>query len=206
MPLELQPKLLRVLQENEVTPVGAPRPLPVNAQVIAATNRDLESEVAHGRFREDLYYRLNMVELAVPPLREQAEDIPTFMAHFSKKYACRYSRELWEPDRATLQQFCEYHWPGNIRQLSHVIEQSYILDCTPMVPDRTQRKAPECSLPFTDLARLRRTAVRQALAATGGHKGRAAALLGVHPNTMTRLLSRIRAEDSDGDREASNPE
>ena len=197
MPLDLQPKLLRVLQECEVTPVGSANPVKVNVQVIAATNRNLESEVAGGGFREDLFYRLNMVELPVPPLREQAEDIPQFVSHFSRKFAARYDRAIWQPDEQTLKLFCEYHWPGNIRQLSHVIEQAYVLDCAPQLPSQLSARSDERSLPFVDLAKLRRTAVRQAMRATGGHKGRAAALLGVHPNTMTRLLSRIRREEKE---------
>lgn len=195
MPLELQPKLLRVLQQAEVTPVGAARPVKVDTQVIAATNRNLEDEVAAGRFREDLYYRLNMVELQVPPLRQRVEDIPRFIEYFSKKFAAKYSRELWQPSPEMIQQFCEYHWPGNIRQLGHVIEQAYVLDCQPMLPSQSTRHMGEARLPFTDLGKLRRAAVRQALRSTQGHKGRAAKLLGVHPNTMTRLLAQIAEEE-----------
>ena len=195
MPLELQPKLLRVLQEAEVTPVGAAHPVKVNVQVIAATNRDLESEVAAGRFREDLYYRLNMVELAVPPLRQRAEDIPRFIDYFSRRFAAKYQRPVWRPTAELLREFCEYQWPGNIRQLGHVIEQAYVLDCEPSLPQKSRRLSGEQSLPFMDLDRLRRAAVRQALRSTQGHKSRAAKLLGVHPNTMTRLLAQIRKDD-----------
>lgn len=196
MPLELQPKLLRVLQQLEVTPVGASRPVTVDVQVVAATNRDLELEVAEGRFREDLYYRLNMVEFHVPPLRTRVDDIPQFVEFFSRKFAARYQRPLWRPDRETLQQFCEYRWPGNVRQLANVIEQAYVLDCEPRLPERpATKKSGSDTLPFMDLAQLRRAAVQQALRATRGHKSRAARLLGVHPNTMTRLLAQIRSED-----------
>jgi len=195
MPMELQPKLLRVLQELEVTPVGASRPETVNVQVVAATNRDLELEVTEGRFREDLYYRLNMVEFHVPPLRQRVDDIPHFVEYFSRKFSARYERPLWRPNGETLRQFCEYRWPGNIRQLANVIEQAYVLDCEPRVPERiAPRRITEASLPFMDLTKLRRAAVQQALRATQGHKSRAAKLLGVHPNTMTRLLAQIRDE------------
>ena len=196
MPLELQPKLLRVLQQHEVTPVGASMPFEVDVQVVAATNRDLEVEVAEGRFREDLYYRLNMVEFHVPPLRHRVDDIPQFIEHFSRRFASRYQRPLWMPTGQTLREFCEYHWPGNIRQLANTIEQAYVLDCEPRLPERPDnRRIAEASLPFMDLADLRRTAVRQAMHATRGHKGRAARLLGVHANTMTRLLAQLRRED-----------
>src|SRR5690606_14435590 len=97
MPLELQPKLLRVLQEGEVTPVGSPHPVKIDVQVIAATNRRLEDEVAEGRFREDLYYRLNMVELRMPPLRDRVTDIPLFIDYFSRKFAKRYNQPVWQP-------------------------------------------------------------------------------------------------------------
>ena len=194
MPLELQPKLLRVLQEGEVTPVGSAYPLHVDVQVVAATNRNLQRDVEEGRFREDLYYRLNMVELRMPPLRERVEDIPIFIEYFSEKFAARYQQPRWEADAETLRQFCEYSWPGNVRQLSLVIEQSYVLQCKPTLPGGVEHDPRSAKLPFTNLGRLRAAAVGQALRTTGGHKGRAAELLGVHPNTLTRLLSQ--ASDS----------
>ena len=196
MPLELQPKLLRVLQENEVTPVGASSPVSVNVQVVAATNRDLSLEVAEGRFREDLYFRLNMVELNIPSLRERPQDIPHFINHFSQKYAERYSADVWNPSAEQLEAFCEYHWPGNIRQLSHVIEQAFVLGVEPELPTAARTGVDrQDSLPFFNLDRLRGVAVKQALQATGGHKGRAAKLLGVHANTLTRLIAQL-GEDS----------
>jgi DNA-binding NtrC family response regulator len=193
MPLELQPKLLRVLQEGEVTPVGSPHPLKINVQVIAATNRNLEDEVAEGRFREDLYYRLNLVELRMPPLRERTTDIPRFVEYFSRKHATRYGQPEWKPSPDVMRSFCEYRWPGNIRQLSYVIEQSYVLECEPSLPGAARGRLGPVDLPFTDLCRLRRAAVEQAMRTAQGHKGRAARLLGVHPNTMTRLITQLRS-------------
>ena len=197
MPLELQPKLLRVLQQGEVTPVGSAVPLKVDVQIIAATNRDLEVEVAEGRFREDLFYRLNLVELNIPALRQRVDDIPELVEFFSERFAKRYNRPRWNPDPECLRSFCEYRWPGNIRQLSHVIEQSYVLDCAPQLPGSGRTSAPQATLPYFDLSQLRATAVRQALRSTGGHKGRAARLLGVHANTLTRLLSQIDPDGAD---------
>ena len=191
MPMELQPKLLRVLQQREVTPVGASHPVKTDVQVIAATNRNLTIEVAEGRFREDLCYRLNLVELRVPPLRERVEDIPEFVDFFSKQFARRYDRSVWRPDAETLRTFCEYLWPGNIRQLSHVIEQAYVLDCAPSLPEPPARHLRSELLPYLNLNRLRDESIRQALRVTRGHKGRAAKLLGVHANTLTRLLARL---------------
>jgi DNA-binding NtrC family response regulator len=197
MPLELQPKLLRVLQQREVTPVGAAYPLPINVQVLAATNRELEFEVAEGRFREDLYYRLNMVELRVPPLRERVEDVPELIEFFSQRFAAQYKRSLWKPDADTLKRFCEFPWPGNVRQLSHVIEQSYVLDCAPSLPHSESTMPVDVTLPYVDLTRLRTAAIQQALQTTRGHKGRAAKLLGVHANTLTRMLAQMEAELAD---------
>jgi DNA-binding NtrC family response regulator len=203
MPLELQPKLLRVLQQREVAPVGSAHPVPVDVQVLAATNRDLEVEVAAGRFREDLYYRLNMVELRMPALRERIEDIPELIEFFSRRYATKYQRPLWQPDPETLRDFCEFDWPGNVRQLSHVIEQSYVLDSAPYLPNGDSASLNGGSLPSFNLAKLREEAIRQALKVTRGHKGQAAKLLGVHPNTLTRLLAQSSNPENVGDSSSS---
>jgi len=197
MPLELQPKLLRVLQEGEVTPVGAAHPVKIDVQIAAATNRNLLRDVEEGRFREDLYYRLNLVELQMPALRERREDIPMFIDYFSRKFATKYQQPVWKPAVETLGEFCEYRWPGNVRQLSFVIEQSYVLQCEPMLPGTalpgTSQATGErsASLPFTNLSRLRTAAIEQALRITYGHKGQAAKMLGVHPNTLTRFLAQL---------------
>jgi DNA-binding NtrC family response regulator len=165
-------------------------------QVVAATNRDLAAEVSAGRFREDLFYRLNMVELRVPPLRERIEDIPELIEFFSNRFATKYQRPLWRPDPSTLRDFCEFEWPGNVRQLSHVIEQSYVLDSLPNLPNCDPESRISDNLPFYNLAKLRQEAIRQALTVTRGHKGRAAKLLGIHPNTLTRLLAQADSGDS----------
>jgi DNA-binding NtrC family response regulator len=207
MPPELQPKLLRVLQQREVIPVGATEPVPIDVQIVAATNRDLEQEVEKGNFREDLYYRLNMIELRVPPLRERVEDIPRFIEFFSQKFADRYRLPVWEPSADALAQFCSFGWPGNVRQLEHVIEQAYVLQTEPTVPVRSQATAAvPGSLPFLDLAKLREQAIKEALKITRGHKARAAKLLGVHANTMTRLLKDIGSADIDTDSDADQAE
>ena len=187
------------MQEREVTPVGAATPIHVDVQVIAATNRDLEEEVAAGRFRKDLYYRLNMVELNVPPLRQRLEDIPELVDFFAHRFAHKYGRPIWRPTPEEMSAICEFHWPGNVRQLSHVIEQSYVLNLPPRIPSEKQPVEPTRQLPYLNLTRLRDAAIRQALDATKGHKSRAARLLGVHPNTLTRLLAQL-----DGGGESDN--
>jgi len=197
MPQELQPKLLRVLQQREVLPVGATEPVPIDVQVVAATNRDLEAEVEKGAFREDLYYRLNMIELRVPSLRERSEDIPEFIDFFSRQYADRYRLPVWQPSAETLAEFCAFDWPGNVRQLSHVIEQAYVLQIEPQLPVRggaAKENDGSGRLPCLDLAALRKQAIQQALQVTRGHKARAAKLLGVHANTLTRLIRDVDAE------------
>ncbi len=194
MPMELQAKLLRVLQQREVLPVGATEPVPINVQIVAATNRDLETEVEKGTFREDLYYRLNMIELRVPPLRERAEDIPAYIDFFSERFAERYRLPKWIPSGDAVAEFCSFNWPGNVRQLEHVIEQAYVLQMEPKVPVKkgdALAVAASGRLPCLDLAKLREQAIREALQVTRGHKARAAKLLGVHANTMTRLLKEI---------------
>jgi DNA-binding NtrC family response regulator len=210
MPLDLQPRLLRVLQQREITPVGSAESFPVDVQVIAATNRDLTADVQAGKFREDLFYRLNTIELAVPPLRARAADIPLFVDHFRRFFAAKFAVEPWAPDAATLARFMRYRWPGNVRQLAQVIERVYALDTPPLlpadadtlaggspaVPSAALPAALETPLPVVNLDELRRLAVRQALAMTDGHKGKAAQLLGVHLNTMTRLVEEAMPEAS----------
>ena len=204
MPMELQAKLLRVLQQREVLSVGATEPVPIDVQIVAATNHDLEKEVEKGTFREDLYYRLNMIELRVPPLRERTEDIPAYIDFFSERFAERYRLPKWIPSGDAVAEFCSFNWPGNVRQLEHVIEQAYVLQMEPKVPTKkgdAVAVAASGRLPCLDLAKLREQAIREALQVTRGHKARAAKLLGVHANTMTRLLKEIDGEidgESDG--------
>ena len=207
MPLDLQPRLLRVLQEREVTPLGSTEAHAIDVQVVAATNRQLEAAIDEGTFREDLFFRLNTIEIVVPPLRERADDIPMFLDHFCRHFAERFEVEVWEPDAAMLARLVSYGWPGNVRQLAQVVERYYALGELPVLPDQTAaEQAPslptapepangglgnvgdEALLPALNLETLRRIAVRQALALTNGHKGKAAALLGVHINTMTKLV------------------
>lgn len=200
MPLELQPLLLRVLQEREVTPVGAIRPESVDVQVLAATNRDLQAEVDAGRFRKDLLYRLNTIPIDVPPLRERPEDIPALVEHFSRQVAARLGLPLWQPDATTLARFMSRDWPGNLRELAQAVERMYVLGTCGVEPAQarpTDTPAPTSPapadphtvLPLLDLIELRRLAVRQALATTNGHRGKAASLLNVSPNTMTKLIA-----------------
>jgi transcriptional regulator with GAF, ATPase, and Fis domain len=127
MPLDLQVKLLRVLQEKEIERVGGRKTIKVNVRIVAATNRDLEKEVAEGRFRSDLYYRLNIFPIALPPLRERREDIPLLAAYFIQRFAKKAGRQITTFGNRALQDMIQYSWPGNIRELEHLIERSVLL-------------------------------------------------------------------------------
>lgn len=127
LPLESQVKLLRVLQEKEIERLGSNKVIKINVRIIAATNRDLEQEVAAGRFRSDLYFRLNVFPVYVPPLRERKEDIPLLAFHFLQTMAKKLDKEISGISKKALQQLMAYDWPGNIRELEHVIERNAIL-------------------------------------------------------------------------------
>lgn len=127
IPLSMQVKLLRVLQEKEVLSVGAQKASPINCRIIAATNRNLEQEVANGNFRKDLYYRLNVMNLTIPALRERKEDIPLLCRHFADKFAYNYDKIPVEIDSGALTVLCDYSWPGNVRELENVMERAVIL-------------------------------------------------------------------------------
>src|SRR6266850_7402169 len=126
MPLRLQAKLLHVLQDGEFSRVGGEKIIDSDVRVIAATNRDLEAEIRTGRFREDLYYRLNVIEIRVPPLRERREEIPVLVDHFIRKFNAQYGRTVDVPAE-TLRAFLEYHWPGNIRELENAVKRVVVL-------------------------------------------------------------------------------
>jgi len=129
LPPELQVKLLRALQEREIERVGGHGPIQTDVRVIAATNRVLEKEVQQGRFRKDLYYRLNVFPILLPPLRERKEDIPALVTHFVKRFSQSNGRNITQTSRKALQALTTYSWPGNIRELEHLIERS-VLMCT----------------------------------------------------------------------------
>jgi len=128
MTMTMQVKLLRVLQERCVRPVGGTDEIAIDVRVIAATNRDLDKQVAEGSFREDLYYRLNVIPIVVPPLRERREDVPLLVNHFFKKYAPAAGKNITRVNPPSLQALCAYEWPGNVRQLENAIERAVALE------------------------------------------------------------------------------
>ena len=145
MPLELQAKLLRVLQEGEFERLGSPRTIKVDVRVIASTSRDLKAEICNRRFREDLFYRLNVFPFSIPPLRLRAEDIPQLVHYFVDKYARKFSRKYESVPKSTMKALQEHPWPGNVRELEHVIERAVISSPGPMlrVVDGLEREPAE---------------------------------------------------------------
>ena len=193
--LNFQFKLLRFLQEREIRPVGAARGRHVDVRVLAATNRNLQDMVEAGKFREDLWFRLNVVRIVIPPLRERRGDVPLLSRFFLNKYNARYnySVRLMESGIQSLQ---EYTWPGNVRQLQHVIERLTILAPNERIDSDAVRHALTAMESREEvvetLADAEEEQIRKVLAATGGNKSRAAQILGIERKTLYRKLERMK--------------
>jgi two-component system, NtrC family, response regulator HydG len=192
--LGFQLKLLRFLQEREIRPLGASRAKRVDVRVVAATNRDVQKMVDEGKFREDLWYRLNVVRLAVPPLCERASDIPLLVHHFLKHYNLRYVLDTRLIDSG-LKAMEDYSWPGNIRQLQHMMERLTILAPGGRIDEEAVRTAID-QMDSRDrasetLADTEAEQIRRVLAATSGNKSRAAKILGIERKTLYRKLERM---------------
>lgn len=194
----LQAKLLRVLQESAVRPVGGQSEIKVDVRVIAATNRDLEAMVAQGAFRSDLLFRLNVLPIAIPPLRERREDIAFLIDHFLERLRARLGRDDLSLTPAARQKLMLYDWPGNVRQLENVLERSFALYGKPMLDaeDVTLGTFPAGSGAKEDEARLSLAEVeaqhiRRVLAAHGGNQVAAARVLGISRSTLRRKLEEL---------------
>jgi two-component system, NtrC family, response regulator AtoC len=193
----VQAKLLRVLQEHEIKPVGGTDSFGVDVRVIAATNRDLSSLIAGGRFREDLFYRLSVVTLQVPPLRDRREDIPLLAAHFLGKYAAASARPVGAIAPEAMARLIAYDWPGNIRELEHAVERAVALTTSSVVrPEDLPPKcaetvlAPGASGSALSLRGVVTRHVRRVLREARWNKKLAAQLLGIHRRTLYRLTKR----------------
>ncbi len=216
MPVGMQAKLLRVLEQRQIRPVGSDREVDVDVRVLAATNRDLEAEVQNGNFREDLYYRLKVMTVRVPPLREHPDDIPFLAETFLQRHAeaCQMGPRRFS--REALRCLETYPWPGNVRELSHVIERAVTLcdgewievEDFGLEQESRSRMAEAGSghqgdSPFAqgslNLDEVTQHLLVHALDKTRGHKARAAALLGVHPRTLTRMMRRYGMPDDADD-------
>jgi DNA-binding NtrC family response regulator len=213
MPQKMQAGLLRVLQEKRVRPVGAAQEEPVDVRIIAATHRDLEQMVAGGTFREDLYYRLHVVELRVPALRERVEDIPLLIDHFLSLFSTRYRRDRKTVSRDALRRLCALPWPGNVRQLEHVLLSTWLMteggeiDADdlelPAIPSRPSsvpsESRPQLAAPSRGSSAPRagsraeykvaeRERILSALTASNWNRVQAAKLIGVPRRTFYRRL------------------
>jgi DNA-binding NtrC family response regulator len=199
-----QVKLLRVLQHREVIPVGATEPIPIDTRLIAATNRDLEEEIKRGNFRGDLYYRLNVLAIHLPPLRQRREDIPILVDHFLARAAELRGEAVKQPSEAALEALQSYDWPGNVRELENALERAVILSSGQAIdisalPERvtTRRSEPlitERTPTNPTLEMIERSYILWVLQSEGGNKTRAAEVLGIDPSTLYRKLARYGVE------------
>jgi DNA-binding NtrC family response regulator len=214
LPLEMQPKLLRALQERNVRPVGSNGEVPFDARLISATNRDLEVEVSQKRFREDLYYRINVVPLEVPPLRERAGDVLLLAQHFLQRGARTSGKGALVLSPSAAEKLIAYAWPGNVRELENCMERAVALARFDQItvedlPDKVRAYQSDRFVAAADdptsvvpLEQLERQYILQILRLVGGNKSRAAELLGLDRRTLYRKLDRYEAAD----REPARPE
>jgi len=215
IPLELQPKLLRVLQEREFERLGGTRPIRTDVRLIAATNRDLAAMVQEQKFRADLFFRLNVFPVELPPLRERPEDIPVLVRHFAEEFSRRMNRTIESISLETMNALCQYSWPGNIRELQNVIERSVILSSGPSlnvpVAELFSRTGPAPGNDQAQAKSTRRTPVRSILAEVDGDQiiralkeadgrvggpGGAAARLGLKRTTFVTRMKKLGIERS----------
>ena len=200
-----QAKLLRVLQEHEIDRLGGTRPIPIDIRLIAATNRDLQKLIATGRFREDLYYRLNVFSLRTPPLRERREDIPLLAHHFAVKYGRETPRIVRGVSPEVLSMFEKHHWPGNVRELENIIHRAVLEGETDMVRPEdlpsdfsrftTQQFRTNVGNYYKVMDETARQLCIQAFAVARGDYRTAAGILGLHRKSMHRLIRRLGLAD-----------
>ncbi|WP_300906653.1 sigma-54 dependent transcriptional regulator [uncultured Desulfovibrio sp.] len=204
MPLSMQVKLLRVIQEREVLSVGGNRAEPVDVRIIAATNRDLAREVDAGNFRQDLYYRLNVVSLALPPLRQRADDIPLLAQHFMNRFAAKNNKRIKGFTPGAMDRLVRYAWPGNVRELENVIERASILLLGEHISERElpeRLKAPEQGEALDDILEsdcltlddVERAVILKTLKRFGGNKTEAARALGITRKTLHARLNKYQS-------------
>jgi Nif-specific regulatory protein len=200
----LQVKLLRVLQEREFERVGGTRTVKVDIRLITATNKNLEESIANGSFRQDLYYRLNVVNLEMPPLRERPEDIPLLANYFAAKYAERCNRRIIGIAAEAQSRLASYYWPGNVRELENTIERAVVLGATDRIlledlPESILESEPPAAAPGTKyheaVAETKRQIILSAMQQAKGSYTEAAKLLGVHPNYLHRLVRNLNLKE-----------
>ena len=199
----LQSKLLRVLQEREFEPLGAERTEKVDVRVIAASNRDLRQMVSDNRFQEDLFYRLNVIPIEIPPLRERREDIPPLVEHFVRKHAQRTGRRVERIEDGVLSALQQYDWPGNVRELEYTIERAVVLSPGPVITARAVSVIGAATPQTTGLPSLKlrqniewveRETIRRALDSASGVKKEAAELMGISQRALSYYLAKYRLD------------
>jgi DNA-binding NtrC family response regulator len=202
MPLGLQSKLLRVIEEKRVTPIGSDRPVEIDVRFIATTNKDLQAEVEHGTFRRDLFYRLSVVPIRVPPLRERPGDIPLLVRHFLEQSARRSKKSVRALAPGPMQALCRYAWPGNVRELENVIERAVIVakgdtitDVDRFLSGESERPRVDLALPFRDakarvVEEFERAYVAGVLEAHAGKLTAAAKHADMDPKNFSEKVSR----------------
>ena len=199
----IQAKLLRVLQEREFEPLGAERTQKVDVRVIAATNRDLKQMVTEGKFQEDLYYRLNVIPIGIPPLRERREDIPVLIEHFVEKHRQRTGKRVDAVDDDVVKALQRYDWPGNVRELENSIERAVVLATGPVLTPESISLLGATSAPTSGLPSLRlhqnlewveRETIRRALEQSGGVKKDAAEVMGISQRALSYYLAKYRID------------
>jgi DNA-binding NtrC family response regulator len=210
MPPPMQVKLLRTLQDGEIKPVGSNQTVRVDVRHIAASNRDLAQEVAEGKFREDLFYRLNVITITLPDLADRAEDIPLLAAHFLDRFAKKLRKPVEQIGEDAMAFLLDYAWPGNVRELENCMERAVVLAKGPVItanelPPAMRAASPKAAarLPLgMTLAELEKEAILRALAHTDGNRASAAKMLGLSERTLYRKL-RLFADESPAAREAN---
>ena len=191
----LQGKLLRVLQEKEVQPLGAPAPVPTDVRIVAATHRDLPVLVADGRFREDLLYRVNVIEVRVPPLRERPDDLDSLVRHLLDKHGPKVGRRDCSVSDDVMAVLRRHSWPGNVRELENVIERALVLGTGPRItladlPDSVKERPTSSAVPGSRrLADVEREHIVDTLRSVSGNKAAAARVLGLNRKTLYRKLT-----------------
>lgn len=193
LPIGLQPKLLRAIQTMKFIPLGGTKVEQVYVRIITATNKDIETLVEKGEFREDLYYRLNVIPIYIPPLRERKEDIPILTEFFIEKISKRLNIKKKELSRESIEKFIEYDWKGNVRELENLIERMIVLEDSDIIDMDSIPKMSKKSemLNTLNLEMLEKQAILKALEHSEGKKKKAAQLLGVHPSTLYRKLTKL---------------
>lgn len=196
LPMELQPKLLRAIQEMSFTPLGSTKEVEVDVRIVSATNENIEKLVEDGKFREDLYYRLNVIPVEIPPLRERREDILPLIQHFNSKISERLNVKEKKFTDEAYEKLMNYKWTGNVRELENLLERLIVLEDSEVIgaaviPEEFSSKSKSDRL---NLEEIERKTIKKALDISKSDKNKAAELLGIHPSTLYRKIKKLNIE------------